>query len=77
MQQLKQKLEAKVSAQAKKIDVLEASETELKSQVHRLINEKLALINGTPRESTEVNGEQQEMERAERQAPTPKGAGTL
>ncbi len=72
-----EKLNQQVSAQAKKIEVLQASEADLKSQVHRLINEKLALINGTPRETTEANGEQQEMEKAERQTPAPKGAGTL
>lgn len=51
-------MEEKVKKQAKQIDTMEALVAELKSQVHRLINEKLVLINGTPRETTEHNNEE-------------------
>jgi hypothetical protein len=63
-------MEEKLGAALKKIDVLEEKKTEDAGTIHRLINEKLALISGTPRETTEVN-EKEEAE--ERQAPVPKG----
>lgn len=58
-----EKLNQQVSAKAKRIEVLEAEVGNLKSQTHRLINEKLALINGTPRETTETNVEKEESDR--------------
>lgn len=50
----------KLKAKDKQIAKLEADLEAEKGKSHRLINEKLTLINGMPRETTEVNGEREE-----------------
>ena len=65
-----QQMEARLSALSKQNQKLGAELEEKNKKIHLLVNEKLKLINGEPREVTEVNGE---VEETSREAGVPKG----